>query len=112
VSTGGDGLATIELKVKVKDIARTLEANGDTAIGNIQLARVTIVNRSTGGVIASNVPVVIDPDDPSGLDGVAIYNWNVNIGANLTQTFNLGFMVVNYYTRNSALDNSPVIVNR
>ena len=86
--------------------------DGDTTVGNIQLARVTIVNRSTGAVIASNVPVVLDPDDPDGLDGVATYNWNVNIGTNLTQTFNLGFIVVNYYTRNSTLDNSPIIVNR
>ncbi len=112
VSTGGDGMATVELTVKVKDIARTPEATGDTTVGNIQLARVTFVNRSTGAVIASNVPVVLDPDDPDGLDGVATYNWNVNIGTNLTQTFNVGFMVVNYYTRNSSLDNSPIIVNR
>ena len=111
VSTGGDGQATIELKVKVKDIARTLEASTDTTVGDIRLARVTIVNRA-GGIIASNVPVTIDPDDPNGLDGVATFNWNVDIGTNLTQTFTLGFMVNNYYVRNSTADDSIVIVNR
>ena len=111
VSTGGDGTETIQLKVKVKDIARTVDAAGDTTVGDIRLARVTILNRA-GGVIGANLPVTIDPDDPSGLDGVATVNWTANIGTNLTQTFTFGFIVSNYYTRNSTLDDATLTVVR
>ena len=49
---------------------------------------------------------------PNGLDGIVIFNWNANIGTNATQTFTFGFIVSNYYTRNSTLDDATLVVVR
>jgi hypothetical protein len=110
IGTGGDSTATIQLTADVRDIANTSEANGDNAEGDIRLAKVTFINRLTGAVIASNVPVVIDPADAN--NGLATFNWNVNIGSNSLQAFTVGFVVTGYYNRNSTSDNTTIYVGR
>ena len=107
-TAGGGSAATIPLTVKVKDISNTPEAAGDTAVGNILLAKVTFINRGTGATIAANVTVVVDPEDPA--NGLATFNWPVDIGANPSQIFQVGFIVSSYYNRNSTADNVPITV--
>jgi hypothetical protein len=101
--TGGSSTFNIPLQVTVKDITNTPEANGDTSAGNITLATVSFMNRSTGAIIAT-VPV--------DANGVASYSWPVNIGTNASQTFSVGFVVGNYYTRNSLTDNKSITVSK
>jgi hypothetical protein len=108
-TAGGGSTATISLKATVKDITNTPEAAGDTAPGDVRLAQVMFINRATGATIAT-VNVAIDPADPNG--GIATYDWNVDIGANPSQTFTVGFNVITYYTRNSTTDNALITVSK
>ena len=107
--TGGGNTTTIELKVKVKDISNTAEANGDTSPGDIRLAKVSFINRATGAILGT-VDVVTDPEDPN--NGLATFNWVADIGANPSQTFTIGFALSNYYTRNDPADNVSITVSR
>jgi len=97
----------VELKAKIKDIANTPDAGTDTAVGDIRMARVSFVNRGTGATLAT-VNVVVDPEDPN--NGLATYSWNVNIGANQSQAFQIGFIVSHYYTRNNTTENATITV--
>ena len=42
----------------------------------------------------------------------ATYNWNVDIGAANSQSYTIGIIVNNYYTRNSSNDNSIITVSK
>jgi hypothetical protein len=108
-TTSGGSTATIPLVANVRDIANTVDANGDTTLGDIRLAQVMFVNRATGAAIGT-VNVALDPNSPN--DGIATFNWNVDIGTNLTQDFTVGFVVTNYYNRNSTTENAVITVTK
>src|SRR5262249_5984437 len=44
--------------------------------------------------------------------GVATFNWNPDIGTALSQTYNVGVVVGDYYARNSSQDNILVTVSK
>jgi hypothetical protein len=108
-TSGGASTATVTLSAKVRDISNTPDAAGDTAVGDIRMARVSFMNRATGAIIGT-ATVVADPADPN--NGLATFNWNVDIGLNPSQTFQVGFVVNNYYTRNNAADNVSITVTK
>jgi len=104
-------IATVQLRATVQDITAAfpgLDPDG----GDIRNATVTFINRDTNTVIAANVPVsLLNSADP--LTGVATYNWNVDIGSTAaSQSVTVGIVVNNYYTRDSALDNTLITVSR
>ncbi len=78
--------ATVTLRATIQDITA---AGGDAGPGDIRNARVTFVNRDNNTVIASNLtPVLVNAGDVE--TGIATYNWNVNVGANNSQSYTVG----------------------
>jgi hypothetical protein len=61
------------------------------------------VNRTTGAAIATVVPDV---------NGVATFNWTVNLGTATSQTTKIGLVVGNYYSRSSTLDDGTVVISK
>jgi hypothetical protein len=105
-----DGTATILLSATVCDITNSDDANGDNDPGDISNATVTFVDRE-GSVIVSGVPVVPLPGDST--KGIATYEWTVDIGNNSeSESFVIGTIVDNYYTRNSTNDDAVVTVSK
>ena len=111
-STGSvsSGIATVTLAATVRDITATSDAAGDSDFGDIRHSTVTFVNRDTNTAIAT-VPVgLVSLGDTK--TGSATYNWAVNIGTANSQSFTVGIRVNNYYTRDSAADDTVVTVSR
>jgi hypothetical protein len=101
--------ATVTLSATIQDITAV---SGDPAYdpyaGDIRNATVDFINRETGAVIASNVPVgLVDPADSK--TGTATYNWTVDIGTANSQDFTI-VVVKGYYTRNASAEDSVVAV--
>jgi VCBS repeat-containing protein len=92
VTASATGTATIPLTVKVQ--------NADATPGDLRLAQVMFMNRSTGAVLATV---------NAAADGTATYNWPVTITGN-SQSFQVGFVVTNYYNRNLTSDNRTIEV--
>jgi hypothetical protein len=101
--------ATVILSATVKDISAVDGA--DASPGDIRNAKVTFINRDTNTVIASNIPVGLVSSGDTKV-GTATYNWNTNIGTNDSQSFTIGIIVTNYYTRNSSDDDTIVTVSK
>ena len=111
VSTGSPTVstATIPLQWTVKDItAVTGDASWDPNPGDIALATVSFINRTTGATIATVPITLVNSSDKT--VGVASYNWNVDIGTATSQSFTVGTMVNGYYTRNSTTENQTITV--
>jgi VCBS repeat-containing protein len=70
----------------------------DGLAGDIQLATVQFINRSTGAVLGSATV---------GSDGKATFLWTATAG-----TYAIGFSVGNYYTRNNVADNVSITVTK
>ncbi len=104
--------AIVTLAATFKDISAVL---GDPAYdaypGDLRNATISFINRDNNTIIAANVPFgLVDPSDPT--IAVAVYNWNVNIGALNSQTYTVGIIINGYYTRNSSEDNTIVTVSK
>ena len=69
--------------------------------GDVRNAKVQFVDRSTGTVLGTAVVVPIG----DGTTGTATLNW-----AATPKAYTIGFVVLNYYTRNNALDNVNITV--
>jgi uncharacterized repeat protein (TIGR03803 family) len=104
--------ATVTLSATVRDItAETTDPAYDPYAGDIRNATVTFINRDNNTVIASNVPVgLVNSSDLK--TGTATYNWTVDIGNSNSQTYTIGIIVNNYYTRNTSDDNSVITVSK
>jgi len=117
VNTSGptSNTATVTLSATIKDITPvdpTMSApNPDNYPGVITNAKVTFVNRDNNSqVIASNVPVgLVNAGDST--VGTATFNWSVNLGTSVSQTYTIGIIVTNYYTRDSSFDDDVVTVS-
>jgi hypothetical protein len=109
-SPRGTGKATIPLRAIVRDISATLEAGTDTHAGDVRLAQVMFFNRTNNAVIATVNVTLPDPNVKS--VGVATYDWKVDIGSAAAKTYKVGFVVANYYNRNSTLDDATIVVTR
>lgn len=104
------GAATIPLRATVRDIAATSEHNADGTVGDIRLARVTFINRTTSAIIATVTVTLADPDDTS--TGVAAYDWHVDIGTAKSKSYTVGMIVSDYYSRNSTADDATITVSK
>jgi hypothetical protein len=107
-----DPVATVELRAVIRDITAVTPA-ADPDEGNIPKATVTFVNRddTNNPVIAANVPVgLLDPADPK--TGVAVFNWQVNLGTKNSDSFTVGVVVDGYYDRDDSGDNTVVTVSK
>ncbi|MBT8270726.1 MAG: HYR domain-containing protein, partial [Bacteroidia bacterium] len=106
--SSNSGNATVPLCVNVQDIA-------DGYRGDIRNATLTIVNRDLpttdpNYVIYGPVQVadLVFADDET--LGTVCYDWNVDIGNQDAIPYTVGFIVDNYYTRNSSEDNTVITV--
>jgi hypothetical protein len=113
LTTTGTSTATIPLQFTVKDITAvgTTDPAYDPNPGDITLAKVTFINRTTGASIAT-VNVAILPNATDKTIGTASYNWNVDIGTATSQSYTIGTIVSGYYTRNSTAENATVTVSK
>jgi hypothetical protein len=103
--------ATVTLSATIKDISATAEASGDSNAGDVRYATVTFINRDTGGSISPAINVTL-PDSSNTTTGTVTFSWSVDIGTATSQTFRVGIMVGNYYTRNSSAEDSLVTVSK
>jgi hypothetical protein len=104
------GTATIPLTATIKDItAVSGDPAWDANPGNISLAQVSFVNRTTGATIAT-VNVVLNNSNDTTV-GTATYNWNVDIGTTTSQSYTIGTVVTGYYTRNSTTEDATVTLS-
>jgi hypothetical protein len=104
------GVATVTLRATIEDITSQFPGL-DPDAGDIRNAKVTFINRDTGAIIATNVPVTLLSSGNSKV-GIASYDWTVDIGSADSASFTIGIIVNNYYTRDSALDNTVVTVTK
>jgi PKD repeat protein len=111
-AAANNGSATINLKATVRDItAETGNALYDAFEGDIRNATATFINRDNNTVIAANVPLVLaTPGDTK--TAIASYNWNIDIGSANSQSYTIGVIVNNFYTRNSSTDNAIITVSK
>jgi hypothetical protein len=102
--------ATVTLSATIRDITAVAgDPAYDPYAGDIRNAKVTFINRDNNTVIASNLPVGLVGTDTQ--TGTATYNWSVNLGTQNSQSYTVGIIVTNYYTRNSSADNTVVTVS-
>jgi hypothetical protein len=107
VAALGSSSATVTLSATVQDVPATAS---DPAYGNISTATVTFVNRATGAVLCSNVPVgLVNPGDITA--GTATCNVTLPTGTTATD-YTIGILVGGNYARNSSLDNTVVEVTQ
>jgi len=106
--------ATVTLAATIQDIT-AVDPTSDPYPGDIRNAKVTFVIRNTpptADTVIATVPVgLVNSGDTK--NGTATYNWNVNIPCSsspCSQTYTVGIIVNNYYTRNSESDDTVVTV--
>ena len=92
-------VAKVILRVAVKDISVTPDANGDITPGDIRNAVVNFTNKSTYALIGS-APVTL-PDPNVLTAGEAAYEWTVDLGGAAWKSFNVGYSVSGAYSRTS-----------
>ena len=103
-SLGGSSTGTVVLSANVRDITSvTGDPSWEANAGDIRNATVSFLDRGTGAILGT---VAV------GANGVATLNWTVDLGASTTKTYTIGFLVSNYYNRNSTTDNATVVVNK
>jgi hypothetical protein len=100
-------VATVILSANIQDITVT---DPDPDAGDIRNATVKFVDRD-GGDISGWIPVtdLFDPSDPT--TATVNYEWTVDLGNNnASDSYTIGVLVNNYYTRNSSEDDTVVTV--
>ncbi|MEH6538404.1 MAG: HYR domain-containing protein [Psychroserpens sp.] len=107
-TSSSSSMATVSLCVNVQDI-------NDGNRGDIRNATLTFVNRDLlntdiNYVIAGPIPMVdlVLPGDNT--LGAICYDWMVNIGNAQSKSYTVGFIIDNYYTRDSSEDNTVITV--
>ena len=105
--------AIVTLSATILDItAAPGDPAHDLTAGDIRKATVTFINRDTNTPInPTPLPVgLVSPAESK--TGTVTYNWNVNIGPGDWQSFTIGIMVGNSYSRNDAGENVVVTVSK
>ncbi|MDP2662215.1 MAG: PKD domain-containing protein, partial [Dehalococcoidia bacterium] len=101
--------ATVTLAATVQDIT-AVDPTGDPDPGDIRKAMVTFVNRDASSAVLCTASVgLVNPADTK--TGTATCNWNATITGD-SQSFTVGVIVNNYYTRNDSADNDVVTVSK
>jgi hypothetical protein len=114
-SAGTGTTATIALVATVQDIT-AFNPNlspplPDVYAGNITNATVTFKDRTTGTILAANVPVVlVNPADVR--TGIAFASYVVNLGSASLRSLQVQVIVSGYYVRNSSSDDTKVTVSK
>jgi hypothetical protein len=90
------GSSTLTLSGGTVPLTASVTELADGYPGDLTLATVQFVNRANNAVLGT-VPVAAD--------GTATFNWTTTAG-----TYNIGFVVGNYYSRNNATDNVTIMV--
>ena len=108
-SSSSSGEASVLLAATVCDITNSTDAGSDGEPGDISNATVTFIDRD-GGAISPAIPVVPLPGDST--KGTVSYEWNVDIGNDDSESFTIGTVVNNYYTRNETEDDAIVTVSK
>jgi hypothetical protein len=102
--------ATVVLAATVQDISVTADAAGDIWPGDIRNANVTFVDRDTNTPICTASVGLVTPGNLQ--TGTATCSFSANLGTANSMTYNIGIVVNNWYTRNSAADNVMVTVSK
>ena len=107
LSLGQNG--TVPLTVTVKDITAAIgDPEWDANPGDIRNAQVWFIDRATNTILGT-ANVTADGDRTV---GTATYNWAVNLGTAQARTYTIGFIIGNYYYRNSDGENAVVKVSK
>jgi hypothetical protein len=86
-----ESAAVVPLRATVRDVT-AVDPAADPHPGDVRHAIVSFVDRDTGAVIASGLPVtLLDPADPK--SGVVAYDWAVDLGNADSRSFTLGVVV-------------------
>jgi hypothetical protein len=114
-ASASSGTAATTLSVTIRDItAETSDAAYDANAGDIRNATVTFVNRDAANAPLANcadLPVqLVNAADPK--TGTVTCNWSANIGNADSDSFTIGIIVGNYYSRNASTDNAVVTVSK
>jgi hypothetical protein len=117
VNTGSatSGVAAATLSATVRDIsAETSDSAYDSLSGDIRNAKVTFVNRDAGNApIAGCIDMPVQLVNAADLKtGTVTCNWSANIGTADSDSFTIGVVVNNYYSRNNSADDVVVTVSR
>jgi hypothetical protein len=104
--------ATVTLAATIQDITALLgDPAYDVDAGDIRNATVTFVNRDAANAVLCTAPVgLINLSDMK--TGTATCNWSANIGSADSQSYTVGIIANNFYTRNSSDDNTIVTVSK
>ena len=109
-SSANSSSANVLLSATIKDItAVTGDPNYDANAGDIRNARVTFINRDTNTVIASNLPVNLVSVGDTKI-GTVSFEWITDIGSQESKAYQVGIIVTNWYTRDSASDDTIIEV--
>ncbi|HVK07210.1 MAG TPA: hypothetical protein VM597_00395, partial [Gemmataceae bacterium] len=109
-SSSSDPDAVVTLRATVRDLT-AVDPSADPNAGDVRHATVSFVNRDTGAVIASGLPVtLLDPADPK--SGVVSYDWTVDLGSANSRSVTVGVVVDGRYARNNSADDAVVTVSR
>ena len=105
--------ATVTLAATIRDITAlcdpSVEPTCDQLAGDIANATVSFVNRDTGTVLASNVPLgYVTAGDLK--TATATTNVSLSTGTGDSAQYTIGMIVDGYYVRNSSEDNTVVTV--
>ncbi len=102
------GRAVVALRATVTDItAVPTNSDFDATAGQIRLARVALIDNSSGALIGE-VPVIPGTDPKT---GTATLNWTVNIGSESEVSRGVGLTVKRYYAMDDIVD-STIIIRR
>jgi hypothetical protein len=102
--------AIVTLAATVQDITAVLDDSAyDAFAGDIRNASITFVNRDAGNAVLCTAPIgLVVLADPK--TGTATCNWTANIGNSDSQSYTVGMIINNYYTRNASVENTVVTV--
>jgi len=104
--------ATVPLRATIQDIsAVTGDPAYDAYPGDITHATVSFVNRSNNVVLCTAKEILLDAANPTTV-GSATCNWMPNIGTASGVDYTVGILVNGYYTRNSAADDTIVVISK
>jgi hypothetical protein len=100
------------LSATIQDITAVVgDPAYDANAGDIRNAKVTFVDRDAANAVLCTAPVgLVNLADTK--TGTVTCNWSANIGSSDSNSFTIGIIVNNYYTRDASADNAVVTVSR
>jgi DNA/RNA endonuclease G (NUC1) len=107
--------ANVTLAATIRDITAlcntAVDPGCDNLAGDIANAKVAFVNRNTGDVLASDVPIgYVTVGDTK--TAVVTTNVALSTGAGDSMQYKIGIVVTGYYTRNSSDDDTVITVSK